>query len=251
MLKNRSLKIFVGFYALTVTALQGAIAQQGGDNQAQILYAYQTEDVHRLSELARNLNAQIKPELHDNNLRYDLAHTEYRLAQLLGDGKPHETLIALESCTEQLTPLLTHALKQDVRPAVKSAELMILKSACDTDLAKYKPVQAARLRRHALELLRDALKIAPQNPRAVYLMAATEQPLSAQVLLNSAELFEKSPATSDDAPGWGHAEAYLSLGLQLASQGDKLGARNWIEKALIAAPDFKAAQRQLTILLKP
>jgi hypothetical protein len=30
-----------------------------------------------------------------------------------------------------------------------------------------------------------------------------------------------------------------------------LGARNWIEKALIAAPDFKMAQRQLALLSKP
>ncbi len=251
MLKNQNSKIFVALYLLTVMALQGAIAQQGGDTQAQILYAYQTEDVHRLRELQRNLSAQIKPEVHDNNLRYDLAHTEYRLAQLSGRGRAHDSLLALENCSEQLTPLLIHAQKLDVRPDIKAVEAMILKSACDAELAAYKPVQAARLRRHALDLLSDALKLAPENPRAIYLKAAAERPLSAQALLKSAELFEKSPATSDDVPGWGHAEAYVSLGLQLASLGDTLGARNWIEKALIAAPDFKAAQRQLTILLKP
>ena len=32
------------------------------------------------------------------------------------------------------------------------------------------------------------------------------------------------------------------------SRGDQLGARNWIEKSLIAAPDYKAAQRQLALL---
>jgi hypothetical protein len=30
-----------------------------------------------------------------------------------------------------------------------------------------------------------------------------------------------------------------------------LGARNWIEKALIVAPDYKAAQRQLALLVRP
>jgi hypothetical protein len=30
-----------------------------------------------------------------------------------------------------------------------------------------------------------------------------------------------------------------------------LGARNWIEKALIAAPDYKTAQRRLALLAKP
>ena len=58
----------------------------------------------------------------------------------------------------------------------------------------------------------------------------------------------QSSATSDDTPGWGHAEAYLALGRELQCRGDHLGARNWIEKALIAAPDFKTAQRQLRIV---
>jgi hypothetical protein len=30
-----------------------------------------------------------------------------------------------------------------------------------------------------------------------------------------------------------------------------LGARNWIEKSLIAAPDYKAAQRQMALLVRP
>ena len=54
-----------------------------------------------------------------------------------------------------------------------------------------------------------------------------------------------------DSPGWGHAEAYLALGRELQARGDRLGARNWIEKALIAAPDDKAAQRQMALLTRP
>jgi Tfp pilus assembly protein PilF len=52
-----------------------------------------------------------------------------------------------------------------------------------------------------------------------------------------------------DAPGWGHGEAYLELGRQYQARGDLLGARNWIEKALIVAPDYKSAQRQLASLV--
>jgi hypothetical protein len=37
----------------------------------------------------------------------------------------------------------------------------------------------------------------------------------------------------------------------LQSRGDVLGARNWIEKSLIVAPDFKAAQRQIASLVHP
>jgi hypothetical protein len=40
------------------------------------------------------------------------------------------------------------------------------------------------------------------------------------------------------------------LGRQLELRGDLVGARNWIEKSLIMAPDFKAAQRQLATLAR-
>jgi hypothetical protein len=63
----------------------------------------------------------------------------------------------------------------------------------------------------------------------------------------AAQLFDQSSATRIDVPGWGHAEAYLALGMQLQARGDLLGARNWIEKSLIVAPDFKAAQRQMAL----
>ncbi len=66
----------------------------------------------------------------------------------------------------------------------------------------------------------------------------------------AAQLFDQSSATRIDVPGWGDAEAYLALGMQLQARGDLLGARNWIEKSLIVAPDYKAAQRQLAILVR-
>jgi hypothetical protein len=56
-------------------------------------------------------------------------------------------------------------------------------------------------------------------------------------------LFGQASATAADAPGWGDADAYLALGKELQRRGDTLGARNWIERALIASPDYKAAQR--------
>jgi Tfp pilus assembly protein PilF len=64
------------------------------------------------------------------------------------------------------------------------------------------------------------------------------------------QLFDASSATNIDTPGWGHAEAYLALGRELQSRGDQLGARNSIEKSLIVAPDYKAAQRQLALLVR-
>jgi hypothetical protein len=229
-----------------------AWAQQGGDYQAQILYAYQSEDGNSLTNLIQDLTTQVKADAGDASLRYHLAHAEYRRGLLAGSRNAGEAESAFADCIDQLKPLMS----QDV----KSVEAMILQSACYAGLANHKKLESVLLRSRSEERLKAALKLAPRNPRAVFLSSAEEleraRPGSAErqhafaQLQLAVQLFDASPATNIDAPGWGHAEAYLALGRELQTRGDQLGARNWIEKSLIAAPDFKAAQRQLALLVR-
>ena len=159
---------------------------------------------------------------------------------------------AYSDCIDQLKPVIDKE---------KSAEGMVLQSACYSGLADLKSLEAVLLRSRAADRLESALKMEPRNPRALLLAASQDlrhakagSPQSQQAfaeLQSAAQLFEQSSGTSNDAPGWGHAEAYLALGHELQVRGDHLGARNWIEKALLAAPDYKAAQRQLAALAKP
>jgi tetratricopeptide (TPR) repeat protein len=240
---------------LTVVLLAATVglAQEGGDTQAQIDYAYQTEDGNRLANLIQNLTTRVKDSSADISLRYHLAHAQYRFGQLSGERHAHAAEAAFSDCIDELKP----AIDKDV----KSAESMVLQSACYSGLADLKSLEAVLLRSRAADRLSAALKLQPRNPRAVLLSAMQDlrhaKPGSPEAqrglaeLRSAAELFEQSSGTSDDAPGWGHAEAYLALGRELQTRGDHLGARNWIEKALIAAPDFKAAQRQLASLSKP
>jgi tetratricopeptide (TPR) repeat protein len=237
---------------LTVMLLAAAAgwAQEGGDTQAQIDYAYQTEDGNRLANLIQNLTTRVKDSSADISLRYHLAHAQYRFGQLSGERHAHAAEGAFSDCIDELKP----AIDKDV----KSAESMVLQSACYSGLADLKSLEAVLLRSRAADRLNAALKLQPRNPRAVLLSAMQDlrhaKPGSPEgqrglaELRSAAELFEQSSGTSDDAPGWGHAEAYLALGRELQIRGDHLGARNWIEKALIAAPDFKTAQRQLASL---
>jgi tetratricopeptide (TPR) repeat protein len=240
---------------LTVMLLTAAVglAQEGGDTQAQIDYAYQTEDGNRLANLIQNLTTRVKDNSADISLRYHLAHAQYRFGQLSGERHAHAAEAAFSDCIDELKP----AIDKDV----KSAESMVLQSACYSGLADLKSLEAVLLRSRAADRLQAALKLQPRNPRAVLLSAMQDlrhaKPGSPEgqrglaELRSAAELFEQSSGTSDEVPGWGHAEAYLALGRELQIRGDHLGARNWIEKALIAAPDFKTAQRQLASLSKP
>ena len=238
--------------ALALTAL-AARAQEGGDTQAQIDYAYQTEDSNSLTNLIQNLANKVNNDSADVALRYHLAHAQYRFGQLSRERHSRAAESAFSDCIDELKPVIDKD--------VKSAEGMVLQSACYSALADLRSLEAVLLRTRASDRLKSALKLEPRNPRAVLLSALqdmrhakTGSPESQKAfseLQLAAQLFEQSSGTSNDVPGWGHAEAYLAVGRELQSRGDRIGARNWIEKALIAAPDYKTAQRQLASLAKP
>jgi hypothetical protein len=229
-----------------------AWAQQGGDLQAQILYAYQAEDTNTLANLIQDLTTRVKADSGDSALRYHLAHAQYRQGLLAAGGKPQAAEVAFSDCIDQLKPLLS----QDV----KSVETLILQSACYAGLASHKQIESVLLRSRSDERLKAALNLAPRNPRAVFLSAmeglgqaklgSVERQQAFTRLQLAAQLFDASSATSIDTPGWGHAEAYLALGRELHARGDQLGARNWIEKSLIVAPDYKEAQRELALVVR-
>jgi hypothetical protein len=224
-----------------------AFAQEGGDLQARILYAYQTEDANELVNLVQNLTNQVKSGGADAALRYHLAHAEYRYGLLAETKQPKSAGPAFADCVDQLKPIL--------ESDAKSVEALALQSACYAQLARYRRLEAVLLRSHAEERLRTAQGLAPRNPRVLYLAAmdglarskpgSPENKRAFEQLKEAAQLFDQSSGTRDDVPGWGHAEAYLALGMQLQAKGDALGARNWLEKSLLAAPDYKAAQRQM------
>src|SRR5580700_1674012 len=93
-------------------------AQQGGDFQAQILYAYQTEDTNSLTNLIQDLATQLKADAGDASLRCHRAHAQYRLGLLAGLKTAREAEAAFSDCIDQLKPLLS----QDV----KSVEALVL-----------------------------------------------------------------------------------------------------------------------------
>ncbi len=226
-------------------------AQRGGDLQAQILYAFHAEDANRLSSLIQSFGALEQAGTTDDALRYHLAHADYRLGLLRGETRAQDTAAAFSDCILQLKAVL----RQDA----DSVEALALQSACYANLARFSTVSAVLLRARAAERMNAALRLAPQNPRVLYLAAVEALTRAAPGspeyagglarLQRAAQLFEQSPATGIEAPGWGHAEAYLQLGRQLEARGEILEARNWIEKSLLAAPDYRAAQRQLAALV--
>lgn len=221
-------------------------AQMGGDLQAQILYAWQSGDMNRLQAIRHDLQQVAQGAGAPTSARYHLAHANYRIALLrislhqAGPEKP------LQECIHELAALL--------RSDPASAEAMILQAACQVQMASLRRLQSAYMRRRATHQLDLAEHLSPGNPRAALVRAELWLQESGAAdpdpgpLTIVARLFDGSAATNPDAPGWGHAEAYLMLGHALRLRGDRLGARNWIEKALIVAPDYKAARMELALI---
>jgi tetratricopeptide (TPR) repeat protein len=233
-----------------VPGFAAATVGLGGDLQARILYGFQTEDREQLGELRDSLSAQVRSDGGDDALRYQLAHANYRYAAIVADKDRRAAEAALADCTSETATLLGHD--------AESAETLALDSACRDELATFRKLQGVLLRAQAEAHLKAAYRLAPDNPRVLLLLAyhalAAARPDPArsgaglEALRRAALRFEETPATDPDIPGWGHAEAYLALGREYLARGDVLAARNWIEKALIAAPDYKAAQRALATL---
>jgi hypothetical protein len=149
---------------LSLAATLGA--QEGGDLQAQILYAYQTEDLGELGNLAQRLGNQVKAGGADAALRYHLAHAEYRFGLLALRQRRKAAAPAFSECVDQLKWVLD----QDA----KSVEALALQSACYRELAKERHLEAVLLRTRADERLKSAVDLAPRNPRVVYLVAMEE-----------------------------------------------------------------------------
>jgi len=214
-----------------------ALTQAGGDLQAQIVYAYQTEDLNALADLMAGLRARLAAGEGDAALHYHLAHAAYRYATLAMHGKGGAAGHAAGLCIDELKEIL----RQD-QPNV---EALVLQSACYAQQAETSSIEAVLLRKLASERLKKALHLAPHNPRALLIAALAgpgpERPLAQ--LRTAADIFGQTSATAADVPGWGDADTYLALGKEMQRRGDALGARNWIERALIASPDYKAAQR--------
>jgi tetratricopeptide (TPR) repeat protein len=222
-------------------------AQEGGDLQARILYAFHTEDLNQAAELSRNLAVEVRDHGDAPAMRYHWAHAQYRYAALLLARQPAEAGKALDTCVQGLAPLL------DADP--NAIEPLILQSACYADLAQIGGLGKLLARRRARDRIETAMRLAPRNPRALLVLGIQElrdEPSARAIpaaVRQAAAIFEQSAATADESPGWGHADAYLLLGRQLRLHGDIVMARNWIEQALIAAPDFRAAQRELAGLV--
>ena len=208
------------------------------DIEGRIQYAYYTEDVRAVDQVADSLETDTS----GGALRqYYLALARYRLAMLESSRHPDQARAGAESCVATL--------EEPAKGGAAAVEPLALQGSCYRLLAKLKPVRAPYFSLRGSSAMHRALELGPQNPRVLLLNALTDYDLHRERAAVVAELkkavasFERERASVERPPSWGAPEAYAFLGRSLLEQGDAIGARGALEHALLLVPDFAYAHQ--------
>ena len=103
--------------------------------------------------------------------------------------------------------------------------------------------------------MEKALRLAPRNPRVLLLDAivaferapnGAESERALGKLKKAIGALESERQEVVHTPAWGLADAYTYLGRVYLDKGDAVKARDALERALLAAPEFQQARRLMT-----
>jgi hypothetical protein len=230
------LALLVLLWTLTPTA-RAELSPELADLAARIEYGFYAEEP-RVIDAAYAALARLPAD--DGAARYYGALAAFRSAQL----RPREQDVGplLDDCVRLATPA-EHA----AATASATAEDWILVAAC-TSLGVERGLTHQRRRDQALA---NAKRIDRTNPRIALVEAwhVSQRPASLSALQRDIAAERLSVAitgfgarTDDgEGPEWGEAEALAQLGEIHLERGEARLARDFIERALLAAPDYRFA----------
>lgn len=240
-----SLLVAIGLLASFVAKADDAAELEDAAARAQ--YAFFTNDVRALQAVLAMVDAaQLEVKLASRK-NYLLAYGQWKLAQLnsqraQGSTTRSDGASAAKACVDYAKATV----KQDPR----MAEAHALQAICEGKPNGF--VSLAGLERGSCERhrsLREAMTLAPQNPRVQLIVAMCSRPLATEEEVGRwrriASAFDAAPRPQSVAADWGHAEALTLLGEALLKSGAPVAARDAAEKALAIAPDYESARAVL------
>lgn len=216
------------------------------DAAARIQYSFHTADVRGIEQALATLPPLELPESRKGMKEYYTAYGYWKLAELHTEaaaagqraarGNAVQAASACEDASERATKL-------DAR----LAEAYAMHAICSA-LASRAPnvLTLGGCIRH--RALRTAHELEPANPRVRLIetqcmleddKAAPDVLARVQTLVKD---FEAAAPVAPGRPDWGQAEASLLLGRLLLQQGNRVAARDAVERALVVAPDYRAAR---------
>lgn len=248
------MKIYLSVLLLVIGSISSPAfaalkAAELADRASVIEFAAHTKDFRYLTQLSEILaDEKARGEL-QKLVHYYAALAAYRAAEIDEDVE-FRVGILLDRCVDQGKA----ALKIDR----EYAEALALVGACHGLAAARQPLAAIVSGNFSARELKRALVLAPENPRVLLLQGITlmrryddeaRRAQAQQSLTESLRLYADFVGLDkSDDPQWGEEHAHLWMARLAVIQGNKVAARDHLEQALILAPQFADAQREMRAL---
>ena len=235
--------VLVACFCVLGLCFSGTTHAQGraelDDAAARAQYAFLTSDVRVLEEVLGEVSQMSFESPLESLKSYQLAYGYWKVAQLHAQRGPSGRAAmskAAKTCIEHAKI----AVKQDSG----SAEAYAVQAICEDKPHALQQLGEGECERN--RAMRTALSLAPKNPRVKLVAALCARPALGDAQLNRwrevVTAFDEAAKPTSAVADWGHAEALTLLAQAQLNAGQTVEARDAIERALVIAPDYDAAQ---------
>jgi tetratricopeptide (TPR) repeat protein len=220
-----------------------------------------------IRSLRSDLNALTRLEVSDgaqNRKSYFLAYGNWKLSEALITSDRSGAKKAAEACSLVLKPMLdeepprTNTMSATKREQWfdRRAEALAIAAACRWNVGEASLMPGSDLfgGMSVDKMLDEAIALKTNNPRVrlVEAMLAlrrahkdADRKQAQQKLVKVVETFDSLPISDPGSVDWGHADALAYLGNAYLLMGNRIAARNSLERALVLAPDYGYAKNLL------
>ena len=230
-----------------VTESLAAGADELDDLAGRLQFGFYAADTRALRQDTQAIaKLELGPEL-ERFRSYQLGYGHWKLAESLVVKDRSGARKSADDCLDVTDKALAAVPKRAniPRPDVLHAELYAIQAGCYS-------VRGENSR--AGKSLEEARALQPANPRVLLVgaMMAIDRAKSAEArsaaereIGSAVAAFDAQPPQPPGTADWGHAEALAWLGEIQLRQGNRVSARNSIERALVLAPDYSLARALL------
>lgn len=224
-------RVLVLSWALSITAVMAANVDSSiRDAAARIDYGFYTEDL----SLIVAAQTAIPERSADPWTSYLRAYASYRAAQVnVALGRPADR--SIDQCID--------AAEAAAEAKETQIEASVLVAACSALAASAEPMRSGLHQRRFRRAAERVRALDPANPRLL-LVVYTSPGMSDAETRPAPHSVLNAFAASRDAfafPDWGEAEALTAVGAEHLEVGNRRSARDFIEIALLTAPDYVEA----------
>jgi tetratricopeptide (TPR) repeat protein len=203
-------------------------------------------------------------EKYRHRQNYFIAYGNWKLSEALLGSDRSDAKKAASQCSDALKPVLKEPTpRSNAMPAKqreqwfdRRAEALAIAAACRWNVSEASLLPGSELLggMSVEKTLDEAIELRGKNPRVrlVEAMLAlrrarkdNDRKAAQEKLFKVVQMFDVQPIADPGEVDWGHADALAYLGDAYLKMGNRIAARNSLERALVLAPDFGFAKTLL------